>query len=79
MQKANEIHKQLERRCNEIGYFPKPFEKSDSITIRKALIAGLYFNAARRQETSEYRMFTSGKAFKIHPSSVLSSKYVPFC
>jgi ATP-dependent RNA helicase DHX8/PRP22 len=50
----------------------------DSVVIRKALVAGLFPHAAKRQQNGSYKVISTGLEVKIHPSSVLHGK-APDC
>lgn len=43
-------------------------------SLRQALIAGLFLNAARRQPDGRYRVLSSGQEVHLHASSTLMGK-----
>lgn len=79
MTKVLQIRKQLKDRCKELRILEEEVQGEDrTVEICKALISGLFFNTARRQENRKYKMLSSGQEFQIHPSSVLSGKNAEF-
>eukprot|EP00210_Caulerpa_lentillifera_P004954 g4728.t1 len=79
MTRVLEIRKQLQSRCKELEVSQSSANGDDKTAdLCKALISGLFFNAARRQENGKYRMLASGQEFQIHPSSVLNGRNAEF-
>lgn len=73
MRKALDITEQLKRHFKELSL--DLHSCGDDLTaLRKALTAGLFCNAARRQPDGQYRVLTSGQLVHIHPSSVTHGK-----
>ena len=46
----------------------------DHTSIRKALVSGLFLNAAVRQEDNTYKVVSSGQIASLHPSSTMMGK-----
>lgn len=69
MRKALEITEQLRRHLQELG-LPIASCGDDLAALRKAIAAGLFPNAARRQPDGQHRVLATGQLVAIHPSSV---------
>ena len=76
LSKASDIYAQLKNHLESLSI---PLSSSDdSAVIRKALVAGLFPHAAKRQQNGSYKVISTGLEVKIHPSSVLHGK-APDC
>ncbi|PRW45383.1 ATP-dependent RNA helicase dhx8 isoform A [Chlorella sorokiniana] len=73
MRKAVDIHAQLKEHLVALG-IPLQSCGEDSLPLRRALVAGLFPHAARRQMDGSYKVIATGQAVAIHPSSVLCGK-----
>ncbi|KAL4447805.1 hypothetical protein ABPG75_005024 [Micractinium tetrahymenae] len=73
MRKAIDIHTQLKEHLQALG-IPLRSCGEDSLPLRRALVAGLFPHAAKRQLDGSYKVIATGQAVAIHPSSVLAGK-----
>lgn len=73
MRKALDIHTQLREHMQALG-IPLRSCGEDSLPLRRALVAGLFPHAAKRQLDGSYKVIATGQAVAIHPSSVLAGK-----
>lgn len=73
MRKAMDIHSQLKEHLQALG-IPLVSCGEDTRVLRRALVAGLFPHAARRQLDGSYKVIASGQAVAIHPSSVLRAQ-----
>lgn len=46
----------------------------DTVTVRQALVSGLFLSAARKQPGGGYKVLASGRDISLHPSSCLMQK-----
>ncbi|CAG9467292.1 unnamed protein product [Pedinophyceae sp. YPF-701] len=79
MRKAVEIHKQLTRQVEQMGLVGGGSEggveeDAGRATLRRALAAGLFVHAAKRQPDGTYVVLATGQTVHIHPSSVLHAQ-----
>jgi ATP-dependent RNA helicase DHX8/PRP22 len=70
LRKAQEIAAQLEAQLSALG-LPLLSCGDDSEPLRRALTAGLFPHAARRQPDGSYRVIATGQPVALHPSSAL--------
>ncbi|KAL4442503.1 hypothetical protein ABPG77_005087 [Micractinium sp. CCAP 211/92] len=73
MRKALDIHTQLKEHLQALG-IPQQSCGENSLPLRRALVAGLFPHAAKRQLDGSYKVIATGQAVAIHPSSVLAGK-----
>lgn len=73
MRKAMDIHAQLKEHLEALG-IPLRSCGEDHLPLRRALVAGLFPHAAKRQLDGSYKVIATGQAVAIHPSSVLAGK-----
>jgi pre-mRNA-splicing factor ATP-dependent RNA helicase DHX16 len=75
MNQARNVREQLEKLCDQAGIDPSASGNSDSVSIRKAITAGYFPNAARLQRDGQsYQNLKSRTQAFIHPSSTLSQE-----
>lgn len=73
MRKAADIVAQLERHFTTLR-LPARSAGDDTTPLRRALTAGLFPHAARKQPDGSYRVIATAQIVHIHPSSVLSQR-----
>eukprot|EP00887_Chlorella_sp_A99_P005931 scaffold29.g5931.t1 len=73
LRKAGDIYEQLAGHLGGLS-IPRRSCGEDATLLRRALVAGLFPHAARRQMDGSYKVISTGQAVAIHPSSVLCSK-----
>ena len=73
LNKAVDISDQLQQHLKQLE-LPVVSCGENLDQLRKALITGLFMNAARRQPDGGFKVLASGQAVFIHPSSVLCGK-----
>jgi len=73
LQKAMDIYQQLQGHLEDLKV-PLRSCGEDQEPLRKALVAGLFPHAAKRQVDGTYRVVATGQDVHIHPSSVLHGK-----
>lgn len=73
LNRARDVREQLDKLCDKIEVEHSSCGASDHVAIRKALVAGLFPNAARlNRDGQSYQTVSGGLSVFIHPSSVLS-------
>ncbi|WIA22550.1 hypothetical protein OEZ85_000984 [Tetradesmus obliquus] len=77
LRKAQDIYAQLEGHLSSLG-LPIQSCGSDCVPVQRALVAGLFPHAAKRQPDGTYRVIATGQIVHLHPSSVLRGK-APEC
>lgn len=71
MKRARDVRDQVVSLMNRVE-IPLISRPEDNVAIRKAIVSGYFFNAARVQMTGEaYRSLKHGQSVHIHPSSSL--------
>jgi len=78
LKKAGDIHQQLRGHLEDLKV-PLKSCGDDLDPLRRALVAGLFPHAAKRQVDGTYRVVASGQSVHLHPSSVLHGKRKPEC
>ncbi|KAL0046865.1 hypothetical protein WJX82_000241 [Trebouxia sp. C0006] len=73
LQKAVDIFKQLHQQLVQLK-LPIASAGTEVELVLKALVAGLFTNAARRQLNGTYQVVSTGQPVAMHPSSVLFGK-----
>jgi len=73
VRKATDIYQQLEGHMQQLS-LPLVSCGEDTTPLRRALVSGLFTQAARKQPDGTYKVISSGQQVWIHPSSVLCSK-----
>jgi pre-mRNA-splicing factor ATP-dependent RNA helicase DHX16 len=71
MKKARDVYDQLSKLCEraEIEIDEKP---TDSDGLRKAVLAGYFYNTAKLQGSGDYRTIKNPQTVHAHPSSALA-------
>lgn len=82
MRRARDIHEQLERLCERVELnVDVPAASADADGLRKAILAGYFYNTARLQSSADYRTIKNPQTVHVHPSSSLAKdppKWVVF-
>eukprot|EP00775_Hariotina_reticulata_P008561 gene8561-8743_t len=73
LRKALDIYQQLEGHLEALQ-LPVKSCGNDPVPVQRALVAGLFPHAARRQADGSYRVIATGQVAHLHPSSVLKGK-----
>ena len=73
LQKASDVHHQLAEHAAALG-LPVRSCGEDQDPLRRALVAGLFPHAAKRQLDGSYRVVATGQVVHLHPSSVLHGR-----
>lgn len=73
LRKAMDVYQQLEGHMQSLQ-LPMKSCGSDPVPIQRALVAGLFPHAAKRQPDGTYRVIATGQIVHLHPSSVLKGK-----
>lgn len=78
LRKARDIRDQLMKLCQRVGIdvldSSLSIEQNESVTIRKAFLAGFFMNCARLSSNKTYRTVKKNFSVMIHPSSFLHSR-----
>ncbi|KAF5842772.1 Oligonucleotide/oligosaccharide-binding protein [Dunaliella salina] len=75
VRKAQDIYQQLARQLHQLQ-LPLTSCGEDPTPLRRALVAGLFPQSARKQPDGTYKVIATGQQVFIHPSSVLIGKKV---
>eukprot|EP00200_Dunaliella_tertiolecta_P009980 CAMPEP_0202383708 /NCGR_PEP_ID=MMETSP1127-20130417/50795_1 /ASSEMBLY_ACC=CAM_ASM_000462 /TAXON_ID=3047 /ORGANISM="Dunaliella tertiolecta, Strain CCMP1320" /LENGTH=702 /DNA_ID=CAMNT_0048983277 /DNA_START=50 /DNA_END=2155 /DNA_ORIENTATION=- len=75
LRKAQDIYQQLARQLHQLQ-LPLTSCGEDPTSLRRALVAGLFPQSARKQPDGTYKVIATGQQVFIHPSSVLIGKKV---
>lgn len=75
MRRARDIRDQLEGLCDRVE-IPVGDLRWDLVAVTRAITAGFFYHAAKRQPSGSYRTIQKRQLVRLHPSSCLAPKPV---
>mmetsp|Transcript_38970 Transcript_38970/g.96645 ORF Transcript_38970/g.96645 Transcript_38970/m.96645 type:complete len:145 (-) Transcript_38970:106-540(-) len=81
MKRARDVYEQLAKLCERTEVELETDKEADSDGLRKAVLAGYFYNTAKLQGSGDYRTVKNPQTVHVHPSSALAKdppKWVVF-